>query len=123
MLLNSGFDDGLAHWQGTDRADGFSVVEFEGRKVLLGVKQKQDRQRVVTQSFPAKPGDAYELSVEMCPVGLKGWSGVSLHFYNERGDRIDSTPNWQPSLATGWSKPVVRSRAPAGTVSMHNNAA
>lgn len=116
MLQNNGFDDGLAHWHATGDSGSVSVVEFEGRRVLLGEKSEQDKQVTATQSFPAKPGEAFELTVEICPENVKGWCGVSLRFYNGKGDLIDSTPNWQPSLASGWSTPVVRSRAPEGTV-------
>ena len=115
-LLNSGFDEGLSSWEITGGSNAFSVVEFEGRKVLQGAKGEQDGQRVVARSFAAKPGEAYELTAEICPVGVKGWCGINLHFYNEKGDLVDQTPNWQPSLSSGWSKSVVRSRAPAETV-------
>ncbi len=115
-LLNSGFEEGLSSWEITGGSNAFSVVELEGRKVLQGAKGKQSGKMVIAQSFAAKPGEAYELTAEMCPVGVKGWCGINLHFYNEKGDLIDRTPNWQPSLSSGWSKPVVRSRAPAGTV-------
>lgn len=114
ILRNSGFDDEIAHWTGGDASVSFSTVEFEGRNVLCAIGN--GREQAVAQSFSARPGEAFELTGEIFPVEVSGWSGIKLCFYNEKGDIIDETPNWQPSLAKGWSNPVVRGRAPAGTV-------
>jgi len=115
MLKNCEFEEGLAHWEIYGDATIFSATQFEGRKVLCATGDAVGKEFTASQSFAAKPGDAFELTAEICPVEVKGWCGIKLCFYNENGDLIDQTPNWQPSLAKGWSHPVVRSRAPAGT--------
>jgi len=116
ILLNCGFDEGLAHWKVPEVEGLFSAVDFEGRDVLMGTMSTVGTEQAISQSFPAKPGEAYEFSADIFPMKMKGWSGIKLCFYNETGGVIDQTPNWQPSLAKGWSQPVVRSRAPEGTV-------
>ncbi|MEN8256187.1 MAG: hypothetical protein ABFR33_12040, partial [Verrucomicrobiota bacterium] len=115
-LENPGFEEGLAHWQASGGTNLFSVAEFEGRKVLSASMEGKGGQRNISQRFPVQPGEGFELTAELFAGMESGWSGMALQFFDEKQKILVSLPNWPPSGAKGWSRPVLRCRAPAGAV-------
>ncbi|MEN8255980.1 MAG: hypothetical protein ABFR33_10990, partial [Verrucomicrobiota bacterium] len=65
LLENPGFEEGLAHWQASGGTNLFSTTEFEGRKVLSAVMEGKGAQQNLSQRFPAKPGEGFELTAEL----------------------------------------------------------